>query len=345
MNATAQSRKALEYACCMSKSLRNRPGIHYATLIGAPTRLFSASRASCAAGNLTVRQQGPLRFRSEHRSPAKRSTCTPLVSFSTDGRAKDSGSKNPRLPMKGFSLSPLVSFSSDDRIKDSDSKNISPGEKRSFVAFQPRFGHHPDLWTKKGLGPFMIVTQVVLEQRRQLSDQPPRDKDKKRKLKRQRIQVPNYGPDADRAVRSLQNARKERARAKTAVNIRRALYGNTLICAAKLGAWLSSGSSSMMSEFVHSVVDCGNQALLLMGLRDSTNAADRRHPYGYGKSVYFWALVSALGTFFLGAGVSMSHAVGELMEPSLHEVTNEVWGVLVLSFMVDGYVLSKTIRD
>lgn len=52
----------------------------------------------------------------------------------------------------------------------------------------------------------------------------------------------------------------------------------------------------------HSVVDCGNQALLLVGLRHTRNAADKQHPYGYGKSVYFFALVSALGTFFMGAG-------------------------------------------
>jgi hypothetical protein len=65
------------------------------------------------------------------------------------------------------------------------------------------------------------------------------------------IQVPQFGLDADKAVRSLQNARKERARAKTAANVRRALYGNLIICASKLGAWLSSGSSCMMSEFVY----------------------------------------------------------------------------------------------
>jgi hypothetical protein len=81
------------------------------------------------------------------------------------------------------------------------------------------------------------------------------------------IQVPQYGhKDADDA--------------KTAANVRRALYGNLFICVSKLGAWMSSGSSSMMSEFVHSCVDCGNQALLLMGLRDARNAADKRHPYG-----------------------------------------------------------------
>lgn len=162
-----------------------------------------------------------------------------------------------------------------------------------------------------------------------------------------RMKVPNFGlgPDAHQAIRSLQKARKERAHAKTASNVQRALVGNVIICVAKLGAWLSSGSSSMMSEFVHSVVDCGNQSLLLMGLRDSRNQPDRLHPYGYGKSVYFWALVSALGTFFLGAGVSMSHAVGEILHPSLSSITMEVWAVLGLSFAIDGWVLQKTIAE
>jgi hypothetical protein len=153
---------------------------------------------------------------------------------------------------------------------------------------------------------------------------------------RKKMFLPNYGPDADQAVKILQNERKERANAKTAANVRRALSGNVVICVAKLAAWLSSGSSCMMSEFVHSVVDCGNQSLLLMGLRESRFAADRLHPYGYGKSVYFWALVSALGTFFLGAGISMSHAVGEIMEPSLQNISWHVWSVLGLSFTVDG---------
>lgn len=83
-----------------------------------------------------------------------------------------------------------------------------------------------------------------------------------------------------------------------------------------------------------------------MGLRDSANEADRAHPYGYGKSIYFWALVSALGTFFLGAGVSMTQAIPQLIYGgSLHEVTNSVWGVLGLSFAVDGYVFTKTLME
>ena len=102
----------------------------------------------------------------------------------------------------------------------------------------------------------------------------------------------------------------------------------------------------MMSEFVHSVVDCGNQSLLLVGLRDSGNVADKTHTYGYGKSIYFWALVSALGTFFLGAGVSMTQAIPNLIYGSnLQEITWHVWSVLGVSFVVDGYVFSKTLIE
>ena len=151
--------------------------------------------------------------------------------------------------------------------------------------------------------------------------------------------------DRRRAIEQKLQESQTESRAATMKNVQRALSGNFIIAVAKLAAAMSSGSSSMYSEFVHSVVDCGNQALLLVGLRSSQNAPDRSHPYGYGKAIYFWALVSALGTFFLGAGVSMSHAVGELMNPTMSaEVPNEVWGVLIMSFAVDGYVFSKTVQ-
>ncbi|KAL7435027.1 hypothetical protein ACHAXH_005922 [Discostella pseudostelligera] len=151
--------------------------------------------------------------------------------------------------------------------------------------------------------------------------------------------------DRRRAMEQKLQEQQAESRATTMRNVQRALAGNFIIAAAKLAAALSSGSSAMLSEFVHSVVDCGNQALLLVGLNTSKHAPDRSHPYGYGKAIYFWALVSALGTFFLGAGISMTHAVGELINPSIHsEVPNEVWGVLALSFVVDGYVFKETIQ-
>jgi zinc transporter 9 len=148
-----------------------------------------------------------------------------------------------------------------------------------------------------------------------------------------------------RAMEQKLEEQQAQSRAATYSNVQRALGGNAVIAVAKLAAAISSGSSAMTSEFVHSVVDCGNQALLLVGLKSSGFAADRKHPYGYGKAIYFWALVSALGTFFLGAGVSMTHAVGEFMNPHMTtEVPMEVWGVLVMSFAVDGYVFAKTIQ-
>mmetsp|Transcript_3353 Transcript_3353/g.4849 ORF Transcript_3353/g.4849 Transcript_3353/m.4849 type:complete len:333 (+) Transcript_3353:1-999(+) len=156
---------------------------------------------------------------------------------------------------------------------------------------------------------------------------------------------PQRHVDRRRALEQKLQDQMAVSRATTTQNVQRALAGNFVIAAAKLAAALSSGSSAMLSEFVHSVVDCGNQALLLVGLNSSQHAPDGSHPYGYGKAIYFWALVSALGTFFLGAGVSMTHAVGELMNPHvMTEVPWEVWGVLGMSFVVDGYVFSKTVQ-
>jgi len=149
----------------------------------------------------------------------------------------------------------------------------------------------------------------------------------------------------DESFRINQKKITIKAYQKTQKNVKRALFGNIMISIAKLGAWFSSGSSAMLSEFIHSLVDCGNQALLLVGLKATNNAADLTHPYGYGKSIYFWALVSAVGTFWLGAGVSMRHSIEELLHPSIQQITWHVWGVLGISLCVDGYVFYKTLSD
>lgn len=157
------------------------------------------------------------------------------------------------------------------------------------------------------------------------------------------IQPPNEQYRSIEQNNYIQNQKHLEAQITT---VRRALGGNVLIASSKLLAYLHSGSSALLSEFIHSVVDCGNQSLLLVGLRDAGNDADRAHPYGYGKSIYFWALVSALGTFFLGAGVSMTQSLPLLLQGGdLHEVTWHVWGVLGFSFVVDGYVLTKTFME
>ena len=79
----------------------------------------------------------------------------------------------------------------------------------------------------------------------------------------------NENFDAYRLIAMKQAEASKKSRDATTANVRRALYGNVAICCAKLGAWMSCGSSAMLSEFVHSLVDCGNQGLLLIGLRES----------------------------------------------------------------------------
>jgi cation diffusion facilitator family transporter len=94
-----------------------------------------------------------------------------------------------------------------------------------------------------------------------------------------------------------------------------ALIGNTLIAVIKFIAAYISSSSAMFSEGIHSLVDTGNQVLLLYGLKRAMQPADEKFPFGYGKEIYFWSFVVAILIFAVGSGISLYEGIHRLLEP------------------------------
>ena len=109
-----------------------------------------------------------------------------------------------------------------------------------------------------------------------------------------------------------------------------ALIGNSLIAVTKFAAAAYTGSSAMLSEGVHSLVDTGNQILLLFGLKQSRKPPDEDFPFGHGKEIYFWSFVVAILIFAVGAGVSFYEGVVRVMSP--HPVENVFINYIVLGF-------------
>ncbi|WP_455219370.1 cation diffusion facilitator family transporter, partial [Kaarinaea lacus] len=115
-----------------------------------------------------------------------------------------------------------------------------------------------------------------------------------------------------------------------------ALAGNTLIAITKFVAAGISGSSAMLSEGIHSLVDTGNQGLLLYGLHRAKRPADSAFPFGYGKEIYFWSFVVAILIFALGAGISMYEGIHRLMEPKILGDPTINYIVLGLAMLFEG---------
>ncbi len=107
-----------------------------------------------------------------------------------------------------------------------------------------------------------------------------------------------------------------------------ALFANFAIAVTKFTAATITGSSAMLSEGIHSVVDTGNQSLLLLGLKRSERPADRQHPFGYGKELYFWALIVAILLFAIGGGISMYEGITHLQHPA--PLGDPFWNYIVL---------------
>ena len=115
------------------------------------------------------------------------------------------------------------------------------------------------------------------------------------------------------------------------------LAGNLLVAVTKAIAALITGSSAMWAEAVHSVVDSGDQILLLYGLHRSKLPPDDAHPLGHGRELYFWSFIVALMIFALGAGISIYEGVLHILHPE--PITNPRLNyiVLALSLVFEGW--------
>jgi len=110
------------------------------------------------------------------------------------------------------------------------------------------------------------------------------------------------------------------------------MAANALIATTKFAVAGVTGSSAMLSEGFHSVVDTGNQLLLLLGLRLSRRAPDDDHPFGHGKEQYFWSLVVAMLLFGVGGGVAVYEGVSHVLHPRAIEKAS--WNFVVLGFAI-----------
>jgi cation diffusion facilitator family transporter len=107
-----------------------------------------------------------------------------------------------------------------------------------------------------------------------------------------------------------------------------ALISNLLVATTKFIAAAYTGSSAMVSEGIHSIVDSANTLLLLIGHKQSLKTASSSHPFGYGKEIYFWTLIVAISLFAIGGGMSVYEGITHIQNPE--PLVNPVWNYIVL---------------
>jgi len=123
-----------------------------------------------------------------------------------------------------------------------------------------------------------------------------------------------------------------------------ALAGNSLVATTKFIAAAITGSSAMLSEGIHSVVDTGNQVLLLWGDRQSRKPANEQFPFGHGREIYFWSFIVAILIFALGAGFSIYEGIHHLLHPQSIKDPLVNYIVLGLAIVFEGGSLWVAIR-
>jgi cation diffusion facilitator family transporter len=124
-----------------------------------------------------------------------------------------------------------------------------------------------------------------------------------------------------------------------------ALFANLAIGVTKLTAAFFSGSSALLSEGVHSLVDTSNELLLLYGMKRAEARRSREHPLGHGRELYFWSFIVALLVFALGAGISIYEGIAHFRHPEPNRQPLVSYGVLAFSALFDGYSFVVAVRQ
>jgi len=124
-----------------------------------------------------------------------------------------------------------------------------------------------------------------------------------------------------------------------------AIFGNAFVALIKMIIALVSGSSVLLSESIHSVADTLNQTFLLIGLKRSVKKPSNDFGYGYGQERFFWALISACGIFFIGAGATTYQGLSSLFHEKEIFLNWTIFAVLILSFIVEGWTFIIAARE
>lgn len=139
----------------------------------------------------------------------------------------------------------------------------------------------------------------------------------------------------------------EKPKGESTISVIAAIAGNILVGIVKFIAAAISGSAAMVSEGIHSIVDSGNGILVLYGLHASKKKPDLEHPFGYGKTLYFFAFIVAVLIFALGGGVSIYKGItayqtasaSELGDPTLNYI------IIVIAMIIEGVSLAIALRQ
>jgi cation diffusion facilitator family transporter len=128
----------------------------------------------------------------------------------------------------------------------------------------------------------------------------------------------------------------DKGTSESTISIYAAIAGNMAIAITKFVAAAITGSSAMLSEAIHSVVDTGNGWLILLGVRKSRKPPDSDHPFGHGHELYFWTLIVGVLIFAVGGGMSVYEGIMHILHPTLPEKLTWSYAVLGIATVFEG---------